>query len=195
MTNRISINDIQYGCRIKDFFVFNPTEQVFTTEESIMTDIHTYFEIYHSISQQLLMKFYSSRKNENIVFSPFSVLMMLAMVAEATSGNTREEIAHVLSEGSIRYEDTLVALKSIHNALTGTAALSSANAVCVNSKIAAFINSSYGCHLEKLFDGELFTSSDMVSDVNNWVKKATHGMIDRIADDSIWNMLACLMNS
>lgn len=45
------------------------------------------------------------------------------------------------------------------------------------------------------YAGELFASEDIVSDMNKWVRKATNGMIDQIADDSMKNMLACLLNA
>ena len=57
------------------------------------------------------------------------------------------------------------------------------------------INPAYAARLRCQFGGKLFTSSDMISDLNNWVKKNTSGMIDKIADDSMRDVPACLMNA
>ena len=119
---------------------------------------------------------------------------MLAIAADATAGNTRDEIAGVLSS-EMNYEETLSVLKEIQKAFAEDAAFSSANAVCVNNKIEKSIIPTYAAHIQEQFGGELFSSSDIVSDVNAWVKKNTRGMIDKVADDSMRNMLACLMNA
>ncbi len=49
--------------------------------------------------------------------------------------------------------------------------------------------------MRKDYAGELFASEAIVSAVNKWVRKATNGMIDQIADDSMKDMLACLLNA
>ena len=46
-----------------------------------------------------------------------------------------------------------------------------------------------------MFGGKLFTSADIVRDVNAWVKDKTKGMIEKVADESMNQMLACLMNA
>lgn len=45
------------------------------------------------------------------------------------------------------------------------------------------------------FSGKLFSSDDIVKDVNAWVEEKTKGMIRNAADDSMNHMLACLMNA
>ena len=160
----------------------------------IMCEVTTYSKEYNAFSRKLLEKFYASRRDQNLIFSPFSILMMLAIAADATAGNTRDEIAGVLSS-EMNYEETLSVLKEIQKAFAEDAAFSSANAVCVNNKIEKSIVPTYAAHIQEQFGGELFSSSDIVSDVNAWVKKNTRGMIDKVADDSMRNMLACLMNA
>ena len=159
-----------------------------------MNNIKRYSDVYNSLSRNFLEKYYTVKKDQNLVLSPFSILMMLAIAADATAGNTREEIAKVLS-ADISYEDTTTVLKEIQNAFTETSAFTSANAVCVNNRIENTIVPTYADNLRKKYDGELFSSADIVSDVNQWVKKNTRGMIEKIADESMSNMLACLMNA
>ena len=81
----------------------------------IMCEVTTYSKEYNAFSRKLLEKFYASRKDQNLIFSPFSILMMLAIAADATAGNTRNEIAGVLSS-KMNYEETLFVLKEIQKA-------------------------------------------------------------------------------
>ena len=77
-----------------------------------MSEVTAYSKEYNAFSRKLLEKFYASRKDQNLIFSPFSILMMLAIAADATAGNTRDEIAGVLSS-EMNYEETLSVLKEI----------------------------------------------------------------------------------
>lgn len=159
-----------------------------------MVDISTYKEKYNAFAQQMLRKFYEENKDQNIVMSPFSVLMLLAIAADATAGDTRNEILKALSD-DLGYDDVIDLLCKIQSVLTEGRALSSANAVCVQHSIEDTITPDYPSFLEAQFGGELFCSSDIVSAVNEWVKKNTHGLIDKAADESMRNMLACLINA
>ena len=159
-----------------------------------MSVINVYSQKYNAFSRQLLESFYASGKDQNVVFSPFSILMMLAIASDATAGNTRNQIAHVLSD-NMGFDDVISTLKEIQAAFTEHAALISANAVCINNNVEKSILPTFSDHIKEQFGGEIFSSADIVKDVNKWVKKHTRGMIDKIADDSMQNMLACLVNA
>lgn len=159
-----------------------------------MVDISTYNEKYNAFAQQLLQYFYGENKDRNIVMSPFSVLMLLAIAADATAGDTRNEILKALSD-DLDYDDIINLICKIQSVLTKGSALSSANAVCVQHSIEGTIKPDYPTFLQAQFGGELFSSSDIVSAVNEWVTKNTNGLIDKAADESMRNMLACLINA
>lgn len=159
-----------------------------------MVDISAYTEKYNNFTRQLLRKFYEEKKDQNIVMSPFSVLMLLAIAADATAGDTRNEILKALSE-DLGYDDITDLVCKIQSVLTKSRALSSANAVCVQHSVKDTITPDYPSFLQAQFGGEFFSSPDIVSAVNAWVKKNTHGLIDKAADESMRNMLACLINA
>lgn len=149
---------------------------------------------YNSFAAELMQHYMNSNKNANILFSPLSILILLAIASDATTGKTCSEIQDVMTNGSVNpeFKDWLIGTQK---SITGSKAFSSANAVCVQEKIAKSIKSEFVERLREAYDGELFASADIVSDVNNWVRKTTHGMIDRVADDSVQKFLACLMNA
>lgn len=159
-----------------------------------MLEISNYAEKYNGFTRQLLQNFYKKNNCNNLLISPFSVLMLLAIAADATAGETRDEILSVLSDEP-NLDKIISLLCKIQAELTESQALSSSNAVCVNHSIEDTITPDYPGFLQAQFNGEFFSSKDIVSAVNTWVKKATHGLIDEVADDNMREMLACLINA
>ena len=159
-----------------------------------MAEISAYTERYNLFAQQLLQKYYGERKDQNLVISPFSILMLLAIAADATDGQTREEIVRVINP-EMNVDETTDLMMKIQSALSASPSLSSANAVCINHSIERSIHMDYPKNLRKRYCGELFSSNDIVADINNWVNEHTNGLIDSLADESMKHMLACLMNA
>lgn len=148
---------------------------------------------YSEITQKLLGRL-AADSDKNVVFSPLSVIVLLAILADATSDLTKEEIVEALgckgdAEGFIRW------LSKIQKELMEGNFLKSSNAVCINNKIKEDTAPGYEEHLKEIFDGKLFTSANMVNDVNRWVNEKTQGMISKITDVSIKHLLACFLNA
>lgn len=149
---------------------------------------------YNEIARLFLERFAKGKKNENIVFSPMSIILLLGIVADAVQGEARDEILDVIG-GDFYYEDLLTVLKKIQAEATKTGSLMSSNAVCVKESISKSIRPEYSNRLKDIFEGKLFMSADIVRDVNAWVKEKTKGMIEKAADESMNQMMACLMNA
>lgn len=156
-------------------------------------EIKEYIGKYNEITGNLLENFLKTKEGENIVFSPMSVIMLLGIAADAVDGKTRDEIINVLCEDPF-YEDCLTVLRDIQKALTESGSLMLSNAVCVKENIYTSITEGYEERLKENFNGKLFSSDDIVREVNAWVSEKTKGMIENAADDSMNQMLACLMN-
>ena len=131
---------------------------------------------------------------DNIVFSPFSLLTLLAIAADATDGKTREEITQVLC-GDMDYVEVKETLSMLQKQITQDHTLRSANAVIVREDHKRGIIDGYEDRLAKQFDGQLFATKDMVAAVNSWVNEQTKGMIPEIADESMKAMLFSLINA
>ena len=56
----------------------------------------TFISRYNQLTGQFLRTFSSEKPGENIAFSPFSIISMLSILADATGGDTREEILNAL---------------------------------------------------------------------------------------------------
>ena len=58
---------------------------------------------YNRLAEAFLRSFSSEKPGENIAFSPFSLISMLSILADATGGDTREEILKALY-GRMKHE-------------------------------------------------------------------------------------------
>ncbi len=159
-----------------------------------MSEAYLFTELYSAFARKLFQGACRGREGQNLILSPFSVLMVLAMAADAAAGQTREEILVALS-GREGRQDVLDSIVRTRTALSGNSSFSFANAVCVRHDLAETIVPGYDSRLRTLFGGEIFSSRNMAEDVNRWVREQTRGFISRIADDSMNDMLACLLNA
>ena len=151
-----------------------------------------YTEIYNGFTRDLLIKF-NSDKND-LVLSPFSILVLLCMAADSTYAETRDEIIRVICK-DLPYEEVRAIVKDLCEKFSEDDTLSLANALCTNEKIADSLKPEFKAMLSEDYSTEFFSGKDIVNDVNSWVKEKTNGMIDKIADQNLKNMLACLMNA
>lgn len=136
---------------------------------------------------------FASGNDKNVVFSPFSVVMLLAILADATEGEARKEILNVIARGI--YKDLTGTLADIQNFLTDAKTFMSSNALCVKKSLE---NSIVPEFLEKLsrYGGELFATEGCTREINEWVNEKTKGMIEKIvAEPMDPRFMAILMNA
>ncbi len=150
-------------------------------------------EIYDTLTQKLLCCFVSENE-KNVVFSPLSILVLLAILADATGNETRAEIAKALGFKE-NVEEFIEEFSADQGKFMESGALISSNAVCIRKDLKDKITSGYEKHLQDVFGGKLFMTTDMAGAVNKWVNEKTKGMIPKITDESMNAMLACLLNA
>ncbi len=156
-----------------------------------MKHIFDYADRYNAFTRDLLIRF--GQRKGNVILSPFSILLLLCMAADSTGSETKEQIINVIC-GDRPYENVKNAVKDLYSLLDDSA-VSIANALCVKETIKDSIKEDFKKTLSSVYKAELFSSKNIVNDVNKWVSKKTKGMINEIADKSMESMLACLMNA
>jgi len=167
--------------------------------------IRRYSGKYNEITAKVLRYFAEAKEGENIVISPFSILMLLAIAAESVDGDSLAEIQEavrgdvpfemfqeVITELQLIFTETATKATEDGEYLTGDS-VASANAVIVQDKLRDFIDPDYE---NILYDYmcEIISSENIVETINVWVNEKTHGMIKAIADGSMSEVLACLIN-
>lgn len=148
------------------------------------------FESYYNELACRFMQQELQDSSRNIVFSPLSIYTLLAIVADAADGDARDEIMEAFFPGTAK-----TCFDEKRDQLSHAKNMSMANAVYVKEKIKGTINPEYPKFLKDQYNGQLFATEDIINDLNRWVSKATKGMITEIADETMKNMLACMINA
>ncbi len=154
----------------------------------------TLYELIDQLNHDILKDHIEEHKNENLVFSPLSILILMSLLADSTEGITKEEIVKSVFRDTSDKE-RLEMMTGMEELLNSSECTDSANAVGVRSDLKNTIRDSYVKFLEEHYHGELFSSTDLAGDVNRWVSEKTHGMIKEIMDRSQNNILSVLMNA
>ena len=139
-----------------------------------------YRRAYTDLTGSLLIDLYKQKETENIALSPFSVMVLLGMAAQASAGETRKQILQTLGT-----DDPVRAIQGIQEALDKEPGFHSANAVFVQEALKNAVSEGYPEALKRDYNGKLFASEDIISDINKWTKKQTRGMIKDIAGESM----------
>lgn len=141
----------------------------------------------------------SSKNNGNIMVSPPSVYIALAMTLNGAEGQTKEEMLKALSAENISTEDLNEGLNDWINALSKDriAKLSITNSIWYREGFKAnkeFLqtNADYYSAYIKSLD---FKDSSAVDTINKWVKDATNDKIDKIVDEINDDVMMYLINA
>ena len=128
-------------------------------------------------------------QNENIMISPLSISIAMAMTANATENESLAEMKEVLGYGEMelptvneQFEELIASLVSADKDML----LEIANSVWLADWFADEIKEEFISVLEESYDSELFTAdfgnAETVELINSWVAEKTHGKIDKIID-------------
>ena len=149
---------------------------------------------YNKLYLKFLKNYSEKQKGQNMVFSPFSVMILFLMLADATDGISREEIMNGICKG-IGLDEAKELISMVAYLLEEDCSFCSANAVCVKKEYKDKIKKQYEETLVKTFGGKLFASGDIVKAVNDCVSKNTKGMIKQIVSEMNAEMISCFMNA
>ncbi|MCD7892078.1 MAG: M48 family metalloprotease [Erysipelotrichaceae bacterium] len=148
---------------------------------------------YSNFTEKILYEIIENHSEENIVISPYSILIMLAIAAHATSDTTRTEIVKsVIPNGA--YEDLETFVTNLNSKISNMEDICTSNAVIVKKEIENSIKDTYDKQLKSIFDGDLLIDDDIIKCSNNWVNEKTSGMIPEVMDESMEDILVSLIN-
>ena len=138
----------------------------------------------------------STTENKNSLISPLSVMTALSMTANGANGNTLTQMEHLLG-GGIPIESLNEYLYSYNNNLPSSekAKLSIANSIWFRDDESLHVEPAFLQINADYYNASLYKSAfdaGTLSDINNWVKSNTDGMIDKILD-SIDDMLELIL--
>ncbi len=151
-------------------------------------------EEYDAFTKMIFCELLGNQGKENVVISPYSILILMTIAAHATSGATRDEIVHaILSKGS--YEELEELASDLISRISDGDSICTSSAAIVRTDYVDSIKETYAGQLKSIFDGELLVDEDLIRCTNDWVNEKTSGMMRKIMDESMKDALMCLVNA
>lgn len=157
-------------------------------------NINEYKDRFNELTNYFLSQMENDCKDENIVYSPLSIFYLLGIACISTDTNTRKEILKTIAP-NISYDDFVELLNDFKDKFSNSNELNIANAVITKHKTLEAIKDGFKDKLKELLDGEVISSTNLIKDTNKWVNNKTHGMIDKVLDDSMDDILMVLINA
>ena len=150
------------------------------TDRSRISDTQT--QACNRLSASLLTDFMDSQADGNIVFSPYSIQMLLSLLIASTAGETRREVERYLcgTDDAAQVSEMVQLLQKMQTDFARSSTLGSANAVLADKSFEKRIRKEYVRLVERAFQGQVIASGDVVKDTNKWVREKTRGMIEQV---------------
>ncbi len=139
-------------------------------------------------------------KDENILISPFSATLALAMLNNGAEGNTREQIHEVLGYGNLTREELngyfmkmLTALQDMDPRVT----LETGNSIWIEQTFPAldsFVKVNRTYYEAEVYNKD-FYDPQTLQKINNWCSEKTHGKIPFLLDEINKDNIMYLINA
>lgn len=138
-----------------------------------------------SINKKMMSELMKANPDKNVVCSPFSLEVVLALLLQGADGETKQQIEKTLSEN----------IKSKANALSESENLSIANAVYVNRKYQKAVKEEYLNSISDYPNSVMMSGNNSVEKTNAWVREITDGQIQKIIEKEPDDLVLCLLNA
>jgi serpin B len=142
----------------------------------------------------------NSENTENIIISPFSVSMALAMVWNGAEEETKQAIQDAIGMGNYPQSEVNSYFKKMNDALLKTdpnTKLAIANSIWANKGFP--VKQSFYDVNKNWYNAETreldFSSPDALKTINKWCSDNTNGLIDKILEEIPENMRMYLLNA
>ena len=159
----------------------------------------TFEDAYTDLAVALFQQTAAVNQDKNMLISPLSIQLALAMTANGADGQTRQEMEALLGRG-IDLDALNACLRAYVKKLpSGKAAkLSIANSIWFRDQKNLTVEQSFLQINKDYYDAEVFQrpfDETTVKEINNWVDHSTDGMIDQILDSIDQQSMMYLINA
>ena len=187
------------GCAPADQPVLEqPADPPIQNVDDIKPDI-TFESAYTDLAVALFQQTAKANLDKNLLISPLSIQLALAMTANGADGQTRQEMEALIGRG-IDLEALNAYLHSYVENLPSQekAKLSIANSIWLRDQKQLTVEESFLQSNQDYYNAEVFKRSfdeTTVKEINNWVDHNTAGMIDQILDKIDQQSMMYLINA
>lgn len=160
-----------------------PVPQLTSAEKTLV-------ESDNSFGTKLFERIVEERRGENVLISPFSISMALAMTYNGADGSTQEAMRTTLELGNLSLQEVNESYRNLVEVMMGLdpkVELEIANSIWYDRQLEVeeeFIELSK-TYLRGQVVGLDFSDQNALNTINEWVDGSTRGKIKRIVDDVI----------
>ena len=178
-----------YSKNLLDGYTRNETEKVAVSAEFIKALTDFSLELNKRVTE---------KDGKNVVISPLSAYICLAMVANGAKGETRTEMEKTLG---MKVEDVNENLYAFVNGLYSSKNCSVKLADSIwfrDDKNVLKVREDFLQLMVDWYDADIYSSpfdDSTVKDINNWVKNKTDGLIDKLVEELGSNDMMVLINA
>lgn len=163
----------------------NRVKDVKVQKVSGMTADEKFIEGYGNFGIELLKRTWESSENKNVLISPLSVELALAMTANGADGETKSQMEKVLAEGLLIEELNQYLYDYCEN--QSKEQLKIANSIWIREdKELVQMEESFLEKAVSFYDASIYEApfdNQTVTDINQWVEHKTDGMIEEVIRD------------
>ena len=147
---------------------------------------------------KMFSKLAAAEKGKNMMISPLSISIAMAMTANGASGDNLDEMKEVLGFGEMELGD--VNKQFMHLIASLVAAdkdlvLEIANSVWMREDFSLDVKADFTKVLQDFYDAAVFTEGFTAENINAWVSEKTHGKIDKIVKEIGADVVMYLINA
>ena len=152
----------------------------------------------NDLGMKMFSKLAAAEAGKNMMISPLSISIAMAMSTNGASGENIDEMKEVLGFGGMELPDVNEQFMHLIASLVAAdkdLVLSIANSVWMREDFSLDVKAAFTDVLNEFYDAEIFTEGFNVENINAWVSEKTNGKIDEIVKEIGEDVVMYLINA
>ena len=152
----------------------------------------------NDLGMKMFSKLAAGETGRNMMISPLSISIAMAMSTNGASGENLDEMKEVLGFGEMELGDVNEQFKHLIASLVAAdkdLALEIANSVWMREDFSLDVKAAFTEVLKEFYDAEVFTEGFTAENINAWVSEKTNGKIEEIVKEISANTVMYLINA
>ena len=152
----------------------------------------------NDLGMKMFSKLAAAEAGKNMMISPLSISIAMAMSTNGASGENLEEMKEVLGFGEMELGDVNEQFMHLIASLVAAdkdLVLDIANSVWMREEFSLDVKAAFTDVLKDFYDAEIFAEGFTVENINAWVSEKTNGKIDEIVKEIGEDVVMYLINA
>ena len=152
----------------------------------------------NDLGMKMFSKLAATEAGKNMMISPLSISIAMAMSTNGATGENLDEMKEVLGFGGMELADVNEQFMHLIASLVAAdkdLALEIANSVWMREDFSLDVKAAFTDVLQDFYDAEVFAEGFTAENINAWVSEKTHGKIEEIVKEIGANTVMYLINA